>query len=398
MGSDIVIAGAARTPIGVLGGFLKHWTNQKLGASLVRGMLNRVSFPWETVDEVIFGCVAQHSDAPNVARVISLSAGLPSGNTACTVGRNCASGMQALVSAYQAVALGDAHLVLAGGIEVMSSAPYVNRDLRFGRKLRHSMMIDSLWEGLTDPVSGLLMGETAESLSREFKISRRSQDEYALFSHRKSVKARAQGEFKDEILPITVKTKTKKSGAETSKNLEDDEGPNPELTLEKLAEYPPAFGDGGTVTAGNSCPISDGAAAMWITSRKKASAVGLESMGSIRGYAFSGIEPERMGLGPVMAIDMALKRAKVNLTDIDLIEMNEAFAAQYLAVEETMRWDRNKVNVNGGAIALGHPVGASGARIVVTLLHAMRKRNATLGLAALCVGGGQGAAMVIERP
>ena len=394
--TEIVIAGAVRTPQGNLGGALKDFTNQKLGEIVLRALLERTKMDPKLIDEVVFGCVGQYSDAANVARVISLKAGLPKEVPGFTVARNCASGLQSIVSACQMIVAGDAQVVVAGGVEVMSSAPYVNRDLRFGKRLRNSEMIDSIWEGLTDPVSGLIMGQTAENLVEEFKISRQEQDEFAILSHQRAFRATREGKFKDEIVKVMIPKKVygREMPPETFIN---DEGPNPALNTQTLSQYPPIFKKTGTVTAGNSCPISDGAAAVLVTTKEKARELGLEIWGIIRSYSFAGVEPERMGMGPACAVPIAFRKAKVTLKDIQLIEINEAFAAQYLAVEKSLHLNREIVNVNGGAIALGHPVGATGTRLTVTLLYEMKRRNLSLGLASMCVGGGQGGAIILER-
>lgn len=393
---EIVIAGAVRSPQGNLGGALKDFTNQKLGEMILRALVERTHVDPKQIDEVIFGCVGQSSDATNVSRVIALMAGLPKEVTAFTVARNCASGLQSIVSAAQMIALGEAQLVVAGGVEMMSASPFVNRDLRFGKRLRNSTLFDSIWEGLTDPVSGLIMGQTAENLVSEFKISRQAQDEFSVLSHQRAFRATREGKFKDEIVKVMIPKKVfgKEMPPET---FVQDEGPNPALSVQALSQYPPIFKENGSVTAGNSCPISDGAAAVLVTTRDKAKELGLEILGTIRSYGFAGVEPERMGIGPACATPIALKRGKLNLTDIQLIEINEAFAGQYLAVEKSMNLNRDIVNVNGGAIALGHPVGATGTRVVVTLLHEMKRRNLSLGLASMCVGGGLGGAIVLER-
>jgi acetyl-CoA C-acetyltransferase len=392
---EIVIAGAVRTAQAKLGGALKDLTNQKLGEVILRGLLERTHLDPKVVDEVIFGCVGQQSDAHNVARVIALMAGIPQHVPAFTVNRNCASGMQAIVSAAQMIQAGEAEVVAAGGVEVMSSVPFVNRDLRFGKKLRDSKMVDSLWEGLRDPVSGMMMGETAEVLAEEFKISRSEQDGFAVESHQKAAQAMHSGKFKAEILPVIFPSKSKR--VKTSEVLTDDEGPNPALTLQELQGYPPVFKEQGTVTAGNSCAISDGAAAVLVTHRAKAEELGLPILATLRNWAFSGVDPRRMGIGPVDSTQKALGKAKLTMKDIKLVEINEAFAAQCLAVAKSLAIDRETLNVNGGAIALGHPVGATGVRIVVTLLHEMKRRSVSLGLAGLCVGGGQGGTLIFER-
>ncbi len=392
---EIVIAGAVRTAQAKLGGALKDLTNQKLGEVILRGLLERTHVDPKAVDEVIFGCVGQQSDAHNVARVIALMAGISPSVPSFTVNRNCASGMQAIVSAAQMILVGDADVVVAGGVEVMSSVPFVNRDLRFGKKLRDSRMIDSLWEGLRDPVSGMMMGETAEVLAEEFKISRSAQDEFALESHQKAARAVHSGKFRAEILPVILSPRSKRDN--TQAIFVDDESPNPALTLQELQGYPSVFKEPGTVTAGNSCPISDGAAAVLVTHRAKAEELALPVLATLRTWAFSGVDPRRMGLGPVDSTRKALQKAKLVIKDMKLVEINEAFAAQCLAVEKSLGLDREAVNVNGGAIALGHPVGATGVRLVVTLLHEMKRRGVALGMAGLCVGGGQGGTLIFEQ-
>ncbi len=393
---SVVIVDGVRTPQGNLGGVLKDLSAQKLGEIVVRALLERTKLKPELVQEVIFGCVGQQSDAPNIARVIALMAQLPQSIPAFTVQRNCASGLQAVVSAYQMIALGDADIVFAGGTESMSSAPYVNRDLRFGKKLRHSMMIDTLWEGLTDPIVNQIMGETAENLAQEFKITRKDQDQFALLSHQRAFRAAREGKFKDEIVKVLVPKKVLGKSLPPDP-ITQDEGPNPGLTEQILSQYPTIFRESGTVTPGNSCPISDGASCLLLMSEEKAKSLGYQPMATIKSYGFAGVAPERMGIGPTCAIPIALKRAGMNLKDVQLIEINEAFAAQYLACEQVMKWDRNIVNVNGGAIALGHPVGSTGARLLVTLMNEMKRKNLSTGLATMCVGGGQGGAMIIER-
>ena len=393
---QVVIVDGIRTPQGTLGGALKDLSAQKLGEIVVRGLLERTKLSPESVEEVIFGCVGQQSDAPNIARVIALMSKLPISIPAFTVQRNCASGLQAVVSAYQMIAMGEAEVILAGGTESMSGAPYVSRDLRFGKKLRHSVMIDTLWEGLTDPIVNQVMGETAENLVQEFNISRKDQDQFAVLSHQRAFRAAREGKFKDEIVKVLVPKKV------LGKNLPpepivQDEGPNPGLTEQVLSQYPAIFRENGSVTPGNSCPISDGASCLLLMSEDKAKTLGQKPIAYVRSYGFAGVAPERMGIGPTCAIPIALKRAAMNLKDIQLIEINEAFAAQYLACEQVLKLDRNIVNVNGGAIALGHPVGATGARLIVTLMNEMKRKNLSTGLISMCVGGGQGGAMIIER-
>ena len=278
----------------------------------------------------------------------------------------------------------------------MSSHPYVSRDTRFGKRLRHSILVDTIWEGLTDPVCGQIMGRTAENLVEEFNISRKEQDEFAALSHQRSFRATREGKFRDEIVKVTI-PKVFYGKELPPETFVQDEGPNPAINVQMLSQYPALFKENGTVTAGNSCPISDGASALLVMKESRALALGLEVMGKIRGYAFAGVEPERMGIGPACAVPIALKRAGAKLSDIQLIELNEAFAAQFIAVERSLKLNREITNVNGGAIALGHPVGSTGTRIVVTLLHELKRRNLNLGLATMCVGGGQGGAIVLER-
>lgn len=392
----IVIVGGVRTPQGNLGGALKDFTNQKLGMIAVQALLERTKIDPGAIDEVVFGCVGQQSDAANVARVIALQSGLRKEVTAYTVSRNCASGLQAITSAVQMIQAGDAEVVLAGGTECMSSYPYVSRDTRFGKKLRHAMFIDAIWEGLTDPVCGQMMGETAENLAAEFKISRKEQDEFAVLSHQRAFRATREGKFRDEIVKVMIPKNLygKELPPET---FVQDEGPNASLNTQTLSQYPAIFKKDGSVTAGNSCPISDGASAVLAMKESKAKSLSLTSFAKIRSHAFAGVEPERMGIGPACAVPIALKKAGVSLREIQLIELNEAFAAQVIAVERSLKLNREILNVNGGAIALGHPVGTTGARLVVTLLHEMKRRNLNLGLATMCVGGGQGGAIVLER-
>jgi len=388
-----VIAGACRTPIAKLGGTLKSFSSQDLGAQILRGLLERSKLDPSEVDEVILGCVGQQSDAHNVARVIAVRAGIPHAVPAYTVNRNCGSGLQSIHNAFLSIRSGESELIVAGGVEVMSASPFLNRDLRFGKKIRDSVLVDSLWEGLRDPLSGMMMGETAELLAKKSGIGRSEQDAFALESHQKACLADQKGMFKREIMPVVI------LDPEGRSNIFDrDEGPRQETSLEGLGKLSPVFRKtDGTVTAGNSSQISDGAAAVIVASREKARSLGLEVMATIREVAFSGIEPERMGLGPVIATKKALAKSGLSLKDIQTIEVNEAFAVQYLAVERELNLDRSVTNCCGGAIALGHPVGASGARIVVTLLYEMERRQATLGLATLCIGGGQGGSMVLER-
>ena len=396
MPKDVVIVDGVRTPQGVFGGALKQLTAQYLGEVAMRELLKRTRLKPADVEEVIIGCVGQGSDAPNLARVIALRAGIPKETPAFSVQRNCASGLQAIVSASQSLACGDRDVQIAGGAECMSAAPYVSRDLRWGKRLRHSEMIDSIWEGLTDPVCGQIMGQTAENLVQEFSISRADQDKFALLSHQRAFRATRENRFKDELVPVMVPKRAMGKDL-PPEPFTQDEGINPGLNEQLLGQYPAVFKENGSVTSGNSCFNADGAAMVLVMSGEKAKALGYKPLARIRSYAFAGLEPERMGLGPTLSVPLALKKAGLTLKDIQLIELNEAFAATYLACEKVLGFSRDIANVNGGAVALGHPVGATGTRISVTLLHEMKRRNLTLGLATACVGGGQGATIIYER-
>ena len=396
MAAEVVIVDGVRTPQGVFGGALKTLTAQALGEIALRELLKRTNLKGADLDEVIVGCVGQQSDAPNIARVIALRAGVPIQTPAFTVQRNCASGLQAIVSACQNIVCGDRDVQIAGGAEAMSASPYVSRDLRWGKRLRHSEMIDTIWEGLTDPVCGQIMGLTAENLVKEFKISRAEQDQFALLSHQRAFRATRENRFKEELVPVLVPKRA--MGRDLPPEpFTQDEGINPGLSEQLLSQYPAVFQEQGSVTPGNSCFNADGAAMVLIMSAERAKALGYQPMAKIRSYAFAGLEPERMGLGPTLAVPLALKKAGLTLKDIQLIEINEAFAATFIACERVLGYSRDITNVNGGAIALGHPVGATGTRITVTLLHEMKRRNLSLGLATACIGGGQGAAVIFER-
>ncbi len=396
---EVVVVGGVRTPIGSHGGAFRTLTAQHLAALVFREVIDRVGLDGKLIDDVILGCIGQQSDAPNIGRVAGLLAGVPVRVPGYTVQRNCVSGMVSITSAYQAIQAGDGEVFLCGGAESMSTSPYVVRGARWGLKLRHDTFVDTLWEGLTDPVCGVIMGYTAENLAMMYDISQEEQDKFAVNSHKKAFMATRKGCFRDEIVPVRVSKKI--AGQEVAyEDIIQDECINPTLTVQKAAMYPTVFKKGGTVTPANACPISDGAAAVNVMTAEKARDLGLEPMATIRGYAYAGIPPEIMGLGPAYAVPKALKKAGVKLSDIDLVEINEAFAAQSMAcgIElEDQGWDWNKVNVNGGAIALGHPVGSTGTRLMVTLTHEMARRDASLGLITACVGGGMGGCIVVER-
>jgi acetyl-CoA C-acetyltransferase len=401
---EVVIVDAVRTPVGNHGGVFRDVDAKELARTVIRGLLDRTKIDPASIAEVIFGCIAQPSDAPNITRVAALMAGIPNEVPAYTVARNCDSGMDAIVQAYRNIQVGDGEIYLVGGVESMSNIPYIVKGARWGLKIRHAQFTDAMWEGLTDPICGQLMGRTAENLVEEFTISRQEQDEYAVQSHKKAFMATRMEKFADEIVPVEVKKKVAGSEVAREKILQD-ETINPGLTVQKAALYPTIFKEGGTVTPANACGISDGASAMLVMTAEKAQALGYKPLARIVAYGYAGVEPQRMGIAPALAVPKALGRANLKLSDMDLVEINEAFAAQVLAVGKALKdegWDWKRVNVNGGAIALGHPVGSSGCRIVVTLVHEMQRRNAEgktparYGLATLCAAGGQGSALVVE--
>lgn len=398
---DVVIVSPVRTPVGAHGGALRSLRAQDLACIVFKAVLERTGIDPGILDEVILANIGQPSDAANIARVAALMAGVPIHVPAFTVQRNCASGMQAITSAYQAIQAGDGEIYLVGGTESMSNIPYILKGARWGYRLRHAELTDALWEGLTDPICGQIMGRTAENLVEKYNIPREKQDEYAVNSHKKAFMAQRMGKFNDEIVPVEVTKKV--AGQEVAKEvITQDETINPGLTLQKAALYPAVFKEGGTVTPANSCPISDGAAAMIVCTAEKAAQLGLKPTARIVAYAYAGVDPAYMGIGPAYAMPKALKRAGLKLEDMDVIELNEAFAAQVLAVEIEMRnqgfdWDWSRVNPNGGAIALGHPVGATAAKLVATLTYEMQRRKARYGLETMCVGGGQGGCLILER-
>jgi acetyl-CoA C-acetyltransferase len=396
---EIVIVGGVRTPIGSHGGAYRTLTAQHLAALVFKEVIERVGIDPNEFDDVVLGCIGQQSDAPNIGRVAALLAGVPVHVPGYTVQRNCVSGMVSITSACQAILAGDGEAFLCGGVESMSTSPYIVRGARWGLKLRHDTFVDTLWEGLTDPVCGTVMGYTAENLAMMYNITQEEQDRFAVTSHKKAFRATRMGRFREEIVPVRVSKKV--AGQEVAyEDIVQDECINPTLNERKAALYPTIFKKGGSVTPANACPISDGAAAVIVMTADKASELGLEPLAYVRSYAYAALPPEIMGLGPAYSVPKALKRAGLKLTDIDLIELNEAFAAQAIAVGmelEEQGWDWDKVNVNGGAIALGHPVGCTGTRIMVTLLNEMIKRDLSMGLITACVGGGMGGTIVVER-
>lgn len=398
---DVVIVSPVRTPVGSHGGALRSKRAQDLAEIVFRAVLERTGLDPAQLDEVILGNIGQPSDAANISRVAALMAGVPIDVPAFTVQRNCASGLQAITSAYQAIQSGDGEVYLCGGTESMSNIPYLLKEARWGYKLRHAELTDGLWEGLTDPICNQIMGRTAENLAEKYGISREEQDLYAVQSHKKAFMAQRMGKFDDEIVPIEIIKKA--AGQEVAREkIIHDETVNPGLTVQKAALYPTVFKQNGTVTPANACPISDGAAAMIICTVEKAQELGLKPVARIVSYAYAAVDPAYMGIGPAFAMPKALKRAGLSLDDIGLIELNEAFAAQCLAVSKEMQaqghnWDWEKVNVNGGAIALGHPVGCTAAKLIATLSREMERRQVRYGIDTMCVGGGQGGCLIIER-
>lgn len=388
-----VIVSAVRTAVGTFGGTLADVPAWELGAVVIAEALRRAQLEPSDVDEVIMGNILQAGQGQNPARQAAIKAGIPVKVPSMTINKVCGSGLKAVVLAAQAVMLGDADVVVAGGMESMNQAPYLLAKARTGYRMGHGELLDSMIkDGLWCALTNVHMGITAENLAEKYAISRQEQDEFALLSQQRAEKAITEGRFDEEIVPVEI---PRKKGEVV--RFARDEHPRFGTTLEKLAALRPAFKKDGTVTAGNASGINDGAAAVVVMSQERAASCGLESMATIRSYASAGVQPSEMGLGPVPSTRKALAKADLTLDQIDLIEANEAFAAQSLAVTRELGWDLERVNVNGGAIALGHPIGASGARILVTLLHEMKRRGARLGLATLCVGGGMGVTVIVHR-
>jgi acetyl-CoA C-acetyltransferase len=390
---DIVILSACRTPIGSFGGRLKDVSAADLGAVVIREAVARAGVAPAAVDDVVMGCVLQAGAGMNVARQAALRAGLPHETPAETINRVCGSGLQAVVHAAQAVRSGDAEIVVAGGTESMSSAPYVLTGARWGYRMGHAEALDTMvGDGLTCAIGRCHMGNTAEEIARRFGIDRAAQDAFAAGSQQRAAAAVAAGRFVDENVAVPV---PQRKGAALA--FDTDEYPRAGTTVDALAGLRPAFAKDGTVTAGNASGINDGAAALVVTSSEHATSLGRTPLARIVASAVAGVDPAVMGLGPIPATRRALARAGLSVADIDLFEMNEAFAAQALAVTQELGLDPARVNVNGGAIALGHPIGASGARVLTTLIYALRARSLRYGVASLCIGGGMGIAMGVER-
>ena len=391
--NEAVIVSAVRTAIGSFGGSLKNISAIDLGAEVIKSALEKSKIDFDQVDEVIMGNVIQAGQGQNPARQASIKAGLSEKVPAMTINKVCGSGLKAVNLAAQSIIAGDSDCLVVGGMENMSQAPYIFKNQRWGAKMGHGKTVDTMIEdGLWCAFNDYHMGITAENIADEYGISRKEQDDFAARSQQKAEKAINENKFQDEIIPVEIPQR--KGEPEVFKN---DEYPRSGVTADGLAKLRPAFKKEGTVTAGNASGINDGAAALVIMSKKKAEELGINYMATIKGYASAGVNPAIMGIGPVPATRKALDKAGMKIDNLDLIEANEAFAVQSLAVMEDLNFDPEIVNVNGGAIALGHPIGASGARILVTLVHEMEKRNSKAGLATLCIGGGQGAATVIER-
>jgi acetyl-CoA C-acetyltransferase len=388
---DIVIVSAVRTPVGSFNGALGTLPAHSLGAVALKAAFERAGVDAADVDEVILGQVLAAGEGQNPARQAAHAAGVPDSKTAFGINQVCGSGLRAVALAAQQIRTGESNVVVAGGMESMSMSQHAAH-LRNGQKMGGLEFVDTmLKDGLWDAFHGYHMGNTAENVATKFQITREEQDKFALGSQQKASAAQKSGRFKDEIIPIAVKTRKGESV------VSDDEYIRHEATLDAMTKLRPAFSKDGTVTAGNASGINDGAAALMLMTASEASKRGLKPLGRIAAFATAGVDPAIMGTGPIPSTRKVLKRAGWNAGDLDLVEANEAFAAQAIAVNRALGWDTSKVNVNGGAIALGHPIGASGARILVTLLHEMQKRDARKGLATLCIGGGMGVAMCIER-
>lgn len=389
----VFLTGAVRTPIGRFGGSLQSWTAADLGTAVARESLRRAQVPADEIDDSIWGCARQAGGGPNVARQITFRSGVPDRVPALTVNQACGSGLRAIILAAEKIMLGRADIVLAGGAESMSRVPYFAEGARWGMRMGHTELTDGMYrDGFNDPLSGLVMGETAEVLARHYEISREEQDEYALRSQQRAEAAVAAGRFKAELFPLELKDR---KGNFTM--FATDEHVRTGARIEDLQKLSPVFAADGSVTAGNSSGITDGAAAITVMSEPALENTGAEPLGKIVDYEIVGVPPEIMGIGPVPAVRAILERQKLALEDIDLIELNEAFAAQVIACDRDLQFDPEQLNPNGGAIALGHPIGCTGVRITTTLLHEMRRRQARRGIATLCISGGMGMALLVER-
>ena len=390
---NIFLNASTRTPIGKFGGSLRFFTAAELGTIAAKETVFRAQIQSSDIDEVIFGCARQAGVGPNPARHIAFKVGCPVSVPGFTVNKACGSGIKSIINAYQSIALGDADIILAGGVESMSNIPYLLMKGRWGYRLGNEILVDAMYQdGYNCPLCEEVMGNTAENLAEKYGISRQESDEFSLLSQQRCAEAQKQNKFANEIVPVPI---SDKKGHVTL--FEKDEHPRPQTTLAGLAKLKPVFRENGTVHAGNASGITDGAASLLVYSEKKGQKLGLKAEARIVDYAVAGVDPNFMGIGPVPAIRKLLQKNGLSLSDIDLIELNEAFAVQVLACQRELDFDMSKVNVNGGAIALGHPTGCTGTRITVTLIHEMKKTNASLGLATLCVSGGMGMALLIER-
>ncbi|MFA5577075.1 MAG: acetyl-CoA C-acetyltransferase [Tissierellaceae bacterium] len=390
---EVVIASAVRTPVGAFGGIFKNVSAVELGVTAAKEALKRANLEPDMVDEVIFGNVLQAGQGQNVARQVSIHTGIPVEVPSFTVNKVCGSGLKTVTLAAQAIMAGEADIVLAGGTENMSQAPYLLKTSRWGQRMGNGQMEDYMvQDGLTDIFNNYHMGITAENIVEKYGFTRQMQDELSLTSQNRAEEAVKSGRFKDEIVPVEIPQRKKDPII-----ADTDEYPKFGTTIEVLGKLRPAFKKDGSVTAGNASGINDGAAALVLMSKEKAEELGIKPLATIVSYASAGVDPSIMGTGPIPATKKALAKAEMTVEDLDLIEANEAFAAQALSVIEELKLDRSIVNVNGGAIALGHPIGASGARILTTLLYEMEKRDSKKGLATLCIGGGQGIALIVKR-
>src|SRR5665647_713911 len=389
---DVVIVAAQRTAVGKFGGAFNNVPASELGAAVIRALLQKTGVSGEQISEVILGQVLTAGVGQNPARQAAIKAGLPHAVPAIAINKVCGSSLKAVMLGVQAIKCGDADIVIAGGQENMSMSPHVLNGSRNGFRMGDAKLLDSMIvDGLWDVYNNYHMGTTAENVAKKYGISRQEQDEFACASQNKAEAAQKAGKFTDEIVPYTIK------GKKGDAVVDADEYPRHGTTLESMASLRPAFDKEGSVTAGNASGLNDGAAMVLLMSASKAAALDLKPLARIKAYASSGVDPSIMGIGPVSASQACLKKAGWSVDDLDLMEINEAFAAQAIAVNKAMSWDTSKINVNGGAIAIGHPIGASGARVLVTLLHEMARRDAKKGLASLCIGGGMGVALAVER-
>ena len=400
---SVFLAGAVRTAIGRFGGALKNWSAADLGVAAAKESLHRANIQPDQIDDSIWGCARQAGGGPNVARQITFRADAPDRIPAFTVNQACGSGLRAIILAAEKIMLGRANIVLAGGTESMSRVPYFAEKARWGARMGHVELTDGMYrDGFNDPLSGMVMGETAEELAKRYEIARDEQDEYALRSQQRAAAAIDGGKFDAEIVPLELTREkrgsrpTVREGA-TDKILARDEHPRANTTLDDLKKLAPVFSKEGTITAGNSSGITDGAAAVVVMSEAALKQSGAEPLARIVDYEIVGVPPEIMGIGPVPATRALLERQELELDEVDLIELNEAFAAQVIACDRELQFDAEKLNVNGGAIALGHPIGCTGVRITTTLLHEMKRRRAKRGLATLCISGGMGISLLLER-